>query len=75
MSAIRSLLRKSSYAVEDGTTMSDHAVIKDKSVSFTGIITSSPHIIRKENYIDRNTDPDNPVNLCALLPLFRHLWK
>lgn len=53
-------VEKSSYAVEDGTTMSDHAVIKDKSVSFTGIITSSPHIIRKENYIDRNTDPDNP---------------
>lgn len=53
-------VEKSSYAVEDGTTMSDHAVIKDKSVSFTGIITSSPHIIRKENYIDRNTDPDTP---------------
>ncbi|ELT8890948.1 hypothetical protein SAR06_004946 [Escherichia coli] len=53
-------VEKSSYAAEDGTTLSDHAVIKDKSVSFTGVITSSPHIIRRENYIDRNTNPDNP---------------
>ncbi|EEY2953761.1 hypothetical protein DRI38_004767 [Escherichia coli] len=54
-------VEKSSFAVEDGTTKSDHALLKDRTISFTGRVTSAPHIIRKENYIDRNTDPNNPV--------------
>lgn len=51
---------KTEFAVEDGVTISDHAVIKDTKISFTARVTTSPQMYRKANYIDRNTDPDNP---------------
>lgn len=51
---------KTEFAVEDGVTFSDHAVIKDTKISFTARVTTSPQQYRKANYIDRNTDPDNP---------------
>lgn len=51
---------KTQFAVEDGVTISDHAVIKDTKISFTARVTTSPQMYRKANYIDRNTDPDNP---------------
>lgn len=51
---------KTEFAVEDGVTFSDHAVIKDTKISFTARVTTSPQMIREANYIDQNTDPDNP---------------
>ena len=53
-------IEKTDFAVEDGVTISDHAVIKDTKISFTARVTSSPQMYRKANYIDRNTDPDAP---------------
>lgn len=53
--------QKTEFAVEDGTTKSDHVVIKDKVLKFTARITSAPQQIYEQNYIDRNTDPDNPA--------------
>lgn len=56
-------VEKSDFAVESGVTISDHAVMKDRTISFTGRITSSPLLsqVRKNSYIDRNLDRDNPV--------------
>ena len=51
---------KTQFAVEDGVTISDHAVIKDTKISFTARVTTSPQMYRKANYIDRNTDPEAP---------------
>lgn len=53
--------QKTEFAVEDGTVKSDHVTIKDKVVKFTARITSAPQQIYEQNYIDRNTDPDNPA--------------
>lgn len=53
-------VEKTNYAVEDGTTKSDHATIKPTKITFTARVTTSPQMYRKVNYIDRNTDPDNP---------------
>ena len=53
-------IEKTEFAVEDGVTISDHAVIKDTKITFTARVTTSPQMYRKVNYIDRNTDPDNP---------------
>lgn len=53
-------IEKSNFAVEDRSTKSDHATIKPTKITFTARVTTSPHIIRKENYIDKETDPDNP---------------
>ena len=52
---------KTGFAVEDKSTLSDHAVIKDGVFSFTGRVNTSPHIIYEQNYIDRNTDSKNPA--------------
>lgn len=56
-------VEKSDFAVETGVTISDHATIKDRTISFTGRVTSSPMLsqVRKNSYIDRNLDRDNPV--------------
>lgn len=53
--------QKTEFAVEDGTTKSDHVIIKDKVLKFRARITSAPQQIYEQNYIDRNTDPDNPA--------------
>lgn len=53
-------IEKTEFAVEDGVTISDHAVIKDTKITFTAMVTTSPQLYRKSNYIDRNTDPDAP---------------
>ncbi|EMV5396194.1 hypothetical protein AACM06_004466 [Escherichia coli] len=53
-------IEKTDFAVEDGVTISDHAVIKDTKISFTARVTTSPQMYRKANYIDRNTDPEAP---------------
>ena len=56
-------VEKSDFAVETGVTISDHATMKDRTISFTGRVTSSPLLsqVRKNSYIDRNLDRDNPV--------------
>ena len=53
-------IEKTQFAVEDGVTISDNAVIKDTKISFTARVTTSPQMYRKANYIDRNTDPEAP---------------
>ena len=53
-------IEKTDFAVEDGVTISDHAVIKDTKITFTARVTTSPQMYRKANYIDRNTDPEAP---------------
>lgn len=56
-------VEKSDFAVETGVTISDHATMKDRTISFTGRVTSAPLLsqVRKNSYIDRNLDRDNPV--------------
>lgn len=56
-------VEKSDFAVETGVTISDHATMKDRTISFTGRVTSSPMLsqVRKNSYIDRNLDRDNPL--------------
>lgn len=56
-------VEKSDFAVETGVTISDHATLKDRTISFTGRVTSSPLLsqVRKNSYIDRNLDRDNPI--------------
>lgn len=54
-------VEKTSFAVESGATMSDHAVIKDDVISFEAIINTSPCYIKRGNKIDEDTDPNNPV--------------
>lgn len=56
-------VEKSDFAVETGVTISDHATLKDRTISFTGRVTSSPLLsqVRKNSYIDRNLDRDNPM--------------
>jgi len=52
---------KTSYAVESKARASDHVTTQDGKFSFSGIITDSPYLIDTRNYIDRDTDKDNPV--------------
>lgn len=54
-------VEKTSFAVESGTTMSDHAVIKDDVISFEAIVNTSPTYIKRGNKIDEDTDKDNPA--------------
>lgn len=56
-------VEKSDFAVETGVTISDHATMKDRTISFTGRVTSAPLLsqVRENSYIDRNLDRDNPV--------------
>lgn len=56
-------VEKSDFAVETGVTISDHATLKDRTISFTGRVTSAPLLsqVRKNSYIDRNLDRDNPM--------------
>lgn len=54
-------VEKTNFAVESGTTYSDHAVIKDKVFNLHGVINTSPTILRKGSAIDADTDPQNPA--------------
>lgn len=56
-------VEKSEFAIETGATISDHATMKDRTISFTGRVTSAPLLsrVRENSYIDRNLDRDNPV--------------
>ncbi|AZF87794.1 hypothetical protein KP12_115 [Klebsiella phage KP12] len=52
---------KTSYAVENKVKYSDHGVIEDGKFSFSARINSSPLYMIENNYIDKDTDPNNPV--------------
>ena len=52
---------KTSYATEKKVMYSDHAVIQDGKFSFTGKVNSSPTYTTKNNYIDKDVDPENYV--------------
>lgn len=52
---------KTSYAVESKAKASDHVVTQDGKFSFSAVITDSPYLIDQRNYIDRDTDKDNPM--------------
>lgn len=54
-------MNKTQYATENKVTFSDHAVIEDGKFSFSARITSSPQFIMQKNYIDKDTDTQNPV--------------
>uniref|UniRef100_A0AAU8GGC5 Dit-like phage tail protein N-terminal domain-containing protein n=1 Tax=Salmonella phage vB_SEnST11_KE23 TaxID=3161174 RepID=A0AAU8GGC5_9CAUD len=52
---------KSSYAVEEKVKFSDHGVIEDGKFSFSARVNSSPVYLIQNNYIDKDTDDQNPV--------------
>lgn len=52
---------KTSYAVESKSKASDNVTTQDGKFTFSGIISDAPYLIDKRNYIDRDTDKDNPV--------------
>lgn len=52
---------KTSYATEDKVKFSDHGVVEDGKFSFTGRVSSSPTYLIENNYIDQDTDKNNPV--------------
>lgn len=52
---------KTSYAAENKVKYSDHAVIEDGKISFSARVNSSPTYLIQNNYIDKDTDPENPV--------------
>lgn len=52
---------KTSYSTESNVTYSDHAVIEDGKFSFSAKINTSPTVILKNNFIDKDTDKDNPA--------------
>lgn len=54
-------VEKTSFATEDRVTFSDHAVIKDGVFSFSAYINTSPTYIINKNYLDKDTDPKDPV--------------
>ena len=54
-------VEKTSFATEERVTFSDHAVIKDGTFSFSAYINTSPTYIINKNYLDKDTDPSNPV--------------
>lgn len=51
---------KTSYAVESKVKISDHVTTEDGKFSFSARVTDSPLIMDKRNYLDKDTDPDNP---------------
>lgn len=52
---------KTQYATENKVNFSDHAVIEDGKFSFSARVNSSPMYLIQNNYIDKDTDPDNPL--------------
>ncbi|QEQ94907.1 hypothetical protein pEaSNUABM56_00108 [Erwinia phage pEa_SNUABM_56] len=52
---------KTQYAAENKVNYSDHAVIDDGKFSFTARVNSSPMYLIQNNYIDKDTDSNNPM--------------
>lgn len=53
---------KTSYAIESRSKASDHVVINDGTFSFSARISDSPRWIIENNFIDKDTDPNNPMS-------------
>lgn len=51
---------KTSYAVESKATASDHVVTQDGKFTFSAKVTDSPMEVDVRNYLDRDTNKDNP---------------
>lgn len=54
-------VNKTQYATENKVNFSDHAVIEDGKFTFTARVNSSPMYLIQNNYIDKDTDPNNPM--------------
>ena len=52
---------KTSYGVESKSKASDNVVTQDGKFSFSAVITDSPQTIDERNYLDRDTNKDNPL--------------
>lgn len=52
---------KSSYPIESKSKASDHIVIEDGKFSFSARISDSPMYIIEKNFLDRDTNPENPL--------------
>lgn len=52
--------RKTSYSVESKVTVGDHLVVEDGKFSFSGMVSDSPGHINEKNYLDKDTDKDEP---------------
>lgn len=53
---------KTSYAIESRAKASSHMSIEDGKFTFSARISDSPQIINKKNYLDKDTDPNNPLS-------------
>lgn len=54
-------ITKTNYSIESKAKASDHAEVEDGSFSFSARIGDSPQGINQYNYLDKDTDPENPV--------------
>lgn len=52
---------KSSFSVESKVKYSDHGVVEDGKFSFSARVNSSPTSLIENNYLDKDTDKNNPV--------------
>ena len=52
---------KTSYAIESRSRASDHVSMLDGKFSFTARITDSPFYLIQQNFLDKDTDPENPM--------------
>lgn len=53
---------KTSYAIESRAKASDHVVINDGTFNFSARISDSPRYLNAKNFLDRDTDPENPMS-------------
>lgn len=53
--------QKSQYALESKAQASDHVQEQDGKFSFTGQVSDVPTYVIGQNYLDRDTDLDNPM--------------
>ncbi|MGL5129417.1 MAG: phage baseplate protein [Aeromonas popoffii] len=51
---------KTQYNIESRSNITDHVFSPDGSFSFTGVVTTAPYYVNKDNEWDINTDPQAP---------------
>lgn len=54
-------ITKTNYSIESKAKASDHAEVEDGSFSFSARIGDSPQGINQYSFLDKDTDPENPV--------------
>lgn len=54
-------ITKTNYSIETKAKASDHAEVEDGTFSFSARIGDAPQGINQYNFLDKDTDPDNPV--------------